>query len=806
MLPYHLRPPSAGKKKGVKKIPDGVVADYPNGGPIQRAIQEDLLDVRGDFVRELQLGASSPVAGRHGASFAVCKRIFRRRKVAALHTKFIPPRCDQAAFSQMIYAACLAVLPRQLGPPAESGASTSNAQDSSPATDDLIPAIGDSTPAADESTRRTQPAVIFLGTLIQAAFALFSLYILHETNPIPRAEDAKGFELLPMGLRNRTNQRRSFHRRSFRPWIRVCRSTMASLSYWREYARAVVSHPEDATMLESMEKRTAEDVLVVLERLWKQLDFVSYTGPRSLEALAGHPGFPYFATEATTSASSAPVGLEDTEAGTDTTEIDGILQGKMQEYLQCRRGIRFVPPKNARQRRRVESVQNALRPMFGDTTGPSLEETLQRLRHNFSATTLLQSKPRMVTFSIVESAGLPGDNLHDDAITLAGDDKDGPIPVDAASKSQGLEEDEPDSYELVLPLDTPEALRRSLEAAVQTLIEQDQMALMGNILSTVAVPEELHDDGISTLAAPTVAPSVASTRTGVGRDLLLDLLGRVEEAGSRSERGSIASLPRRRSDFLEDAELVTPVMEVVKDLSDVSGDEDGNDALSAAVSSIGRRAILELLDSAPASSKKSQSKMAKNAKRKNDPEADMPQWEFRMPRKRGRPKKKFVFSDENTEARSTSGADALGSLLAASHSKKKDAFSVTSEANTEARSTAGIDALRSLLPTRHSKEKDAFSVASEANTEARSTAGAGAGAGAGALGLLLARASAKDDCSLASETNTEAQSTTGNDALGLLLAKRRSKTDDFSVASEANTEAAQSTAGNDALGLLLSKR
>jgi hypothetical protein len=835
MLPYHLRPPSEGKS--IKKKPDSAVADYRNGGPIQQAIQEDLLDVRGDFVRELGESVTDPAADILGASFAACKTIFRRRKVAALHTHFMPPRCDPAAYSQMIYAACLAMLPRQLSPP---------------------PAAGDSIQETDDSTRGTPPVVVE-GSLTDAAFAFFSLYILHETNPLPRAENAKGFELMPVGIRNRTNNRRAFHRRTFRPGIRVCQSTMASFLYWREHARAVVSHPDAAT-LESRERRTAEDVLVVLERLWKQLDFVSYAGPRGLEAMASHPHYPYFGAATTASAPSEPVELDDSEEGADSTEIDSTLQRHMQEYLQCRRAIRFVPPTNARQRRRIESVQKALRPMFGDTTGPSLEETLQRLRHNFSATTVLQSKPRMVTFSIVESVGLPDEKLHNDAITLAGDDKDEAIPLDGASKSQGHGDDEPDSYELVLPLDTPAALRGSLEAAVQTLLEQDQMALMGNMVSTVAIPTaaELHDDGISTLAAPSVAPSVASTQTGVGRDLLVDLLGRVEETGSRRDRGSVASLPRRRSEFLEDAEVVTPRdTAAVHDLSDFSEEDDGNDALSAAVSSavssIGRRAIRELLESVPTSAKKAHSKKAKKAvpaalhkprkrgrPRKADASvsSDASSQEFApiKRRKRGRPRKDAfsvfskdelsVFSGVNMEARSTTGKDALGLLLAKRHSKKDD-FSVASETNTEARSTTGQDALGLLLAKRHSK-KDDFSVASEANTEARSTTGqdalglllanryskkddasvasaanteARSTTGKDALGLLLAKASAKDDFSAASETNTEAPSTTGRDALGLLLPKQK---DDFSVASEANTEA-PSTTGNDALGLLLSK-
>ena len=546
MLPY--RPRKVAVKRRTKTTAN--IADDPvstsattsvNGVAVPptfpQALRTDLLTMRADFLRELELIQSFDI----GESFGVCKTIFRERRVAAWHSRFLPPRCDSNAWGQLIYAACLGILPLQ--PHSESKCKVTDEATTSPPMHNST-APPDSTAAnvtTDDDKHSPQHK---RRTLSEAAFAVFALYILHETNPLPRGDKVKGFQLLPMGIRNREKPH-LLYRRSFRPWIRVDPSIFASLLYWREAARAQSASPSTC----SLTRCIADDVLAVLENLWDQFDFVSYTGPRGLEAMANHPDYPYKSAppdvsnillEETELAEHLNKLNQSTNGDENSSESMETLQKMAQDYLEACRSIRIPPPVDDRRRRRLDRLRMAIAPLYNDTPGMNVEGLLSQLHDTQSATTVLQSRPRMVTFSI-----------HESVISSRRDD-----PTSAGRSQNGEEQNEGhESYELVLPLGTSASMRRSLEDAVGSLLERDSMALMGSLLPAVSVPANgaHHHDGISTLAPPSLgatrqsdedhldntaedASAATSIRSSAGRDALVQLLEQTKKHAARSRK------------------------------------------------------------------------------------------------------------------------------------------------------------------------------------------------------------------------------------------------------------------------------
>ena len=641
---------------------------------MQRALTEDLLALRPAL--------TSP-------SFADCKKIFREARVAAWHSRFAPPRTDRASWSQLIYAVCLNVLPK---PPPTMQA---NPEPSSSNTDDR---------------------------LVDAAFSIFSLYILHETNPLQQGR-LKGLQNYPVAIKPELDDPNG--RRYLRPYIRIDTATLAALLYWREQARA----------------QGADDVGHVLERLWDQLDFCSYTGPRGLEALAGHVDYPYTQSLASNVASSVEPEVTDATAaqtekaatataltivnddnndnqttpGKDHATADSplfnddeqstvhekALSKSIEDYLACRQSIRLPNPLDERHKRKLDRIRAAIQPMFSEGSN-STQALITKVQEKPSATTtVLHSKPRMVTFSVVESVFAGSQhpsNGKDPSIAPSVHDTD----VAAAE----------DLYELVLPLGTPAVLRQSLEKAVESML-MEAPPLMG--LSTVDVLAQ-HDD-VSTLA-PSVLPETkraglspsgrealqtlmdeaesttagsvysragqqalqtllneakqnrgtASVQSNVGQQALQNLLAQADAAsttdaatvvshvgrdalqalldqapqnqGNHKTRATKRKAPpiRKGHAFLDWEEPVEAPVD--DDLSDFSDDDEHNnkaDELSVAVSSIGRKALKELMDTA----------------------------DKKRPVKRGKRRKRqsMAEDDEEEEERLSPGQDALKNLL-----------------------------------------------------------------------------------------------------------------------------------------------
>lgn len=324
MLPYQLRPPRFGNRaENSRRKNDPSFSS--GGGPIQFAIKSDLVGLCAKFRRQLHAKSEHP--RRHvpheqqssnctplshwesGIAFAIFKTEFESAKAAMIHLLF-PPRCDREAYSQLAYAACLDLLKE----------SFIALDECSPHHLRTVPNGNDNHPKGDETTPRASSlSSESLDRLEDAAFAVFSLWALFDTNPLPR-EIPSPLQLLPIGLRSLEDPR-TLHRRFFSQNIRIDRQHFILLLRLRELARATQARCHGTLLdrrrldLEMKDKQptalhleelhddqqatppwectcgVSKDILVVIERLIPFFDLCEYTGPVGLEALAGHEDF-----------------------------------------------------------------------------------------------------------------------------------------------------------------------------------------------------------------------------------------------------------------------------------------------------------------------------------------------------------------------------------------------------------------------------------------------------------------------------------------------------------------------------------
>ena len=174
MLPYRLRAPIYGKQsEDIKKRNAGDDISK-GGGPVQRAIEQDLKEFQTLFVTKLSAYQQQHTHWKAGIAFGIFKECFQASKIAVLHWMVIPPRCDREAFSQLIYSACWETFRQAL--------------------------------------QQHKP-------LETIAATLFCLYTLWETNPLP-ATTKSPWEHLPLALYDLENPR-NLYRRAYRQLIRI---------------------------------------------------------------------------------------------------------------------------------------------------------------------------------------------------------------------------------------------------------------------------------------------------------------------------------------------------------------------------------------------------------------------------------------------------------------------------------------------------------------------------------------------------------------------------------------------------------
>lgn len=419
MLPYHLRPPSYGGKLKAKKKREATPLEldlpYRDGGPIQRAIQEDLLELRSMFFQTLPSDISC-----YGESFRIFKQAFAQAKTALLHTRTCPTKADRGAYQQLIYASCLNLL-----------------------------------------TKATSKKQI---QFRDAVFAIFTLYTMYETCTLPKGPTA-GLEMLMVDFQHekspRYTQRRAFHRK-----IRIDIESFSQLLCVRDVALSSVdaNGPDPVTVV------MARDVAVVIERLMvdNKLQPASYTGPMGLEGLAGHSTYPFPPSEKSFRAMWERNALNCTAMIGDGQETlpkwyqrptiawSYEIHNHLAEYLESRKAIRMPPQRSSK---RNDRIRQSLLPIFqskDESPLRQLDDAIHNRKHN-----TVEVEPRTVRF---------GETIEVPYV--------GPAPevfVDVENdKGASTKPEESEKIKIALPDGISDDLKTSLEDAIRTLVERGE--------------------------------------------------------------------------------------------------------------------------------------------------------------------------------------------------------------------------------------------------------------------------------------------------------------------------------------------
>ena len=662
MLPFHLKVTS---KKGAKNekndietssLPPEEIHPFYDGGPLQRAIRSDLQALYEGFAGRIQVAgfvisstAGAAAANNHHLQLGFAFQQFRETtaKLALLHTRFCPPRINENAYSQLLYASCLSLL-------------------------------------KDAFQQQQQGPNVTLGV-----FAVFALYALFETNPLPTspttAKEQQQLGMLPMGLINKDKNTATFfhaYRRSFRQPIRIDQEHYGYLIQLRDLALAVKALCEHGRMKQRQKllfQQTknnengddddvsstassvaagtttttttetwtctccaASDVPSVISRLVPNLEFCAYTGPCGLEALAGHANYSYPPTiqayqllqetrqgQKTAAAEDDVVidMMDSSVAATEQYTLPEELDKKLDDYLLNKQSIR-VPAASIKTTQKTKRAREAIMPMFASSRiGKDLlvdlsdrcKEGDQQLfhqihqQHHVTKRVRVRHQPSTFGAVIVPDASTVGQSVQS-----------------FVEKRTNVEEEEEGGeavLDLVLPTDLPPELEESLKSAVETLVERDEYLSLplqevvnennggpaGLDISTLggrgaSVATDVGRNALNALLARATNGSVlghasmASSTTGIGRNALKNLLATAtggETANNESFEHMSALEARQGELFLgvsafedEGTEAESKAQqEETSYMSDLSSDEDR----SITGSTVGRTALRDLL-------------------------------------------------------------------------------------------------------------------------------------------------------------------------------------------------------------------
>jgi hypothetical protein len=596
MLPYRLRPPIYGKK--LQRLKDEKTGQdvLRGGGPLQRAIGQDLLETRGPFLKVQQEQQQASTTNSHwdsGKSFQCFKTVFGSSKVAALHS-FVPKKCDKESFSQLIYAACLSLLKTSFE------------------TDDFV--------------------------LENSCHALFCLYALYNTNPLPRATDTP-FQLVPVGLVSVKNPK-LLYRRAFAPNIRVDRYHYCLLLRLRAQAEArqaecqehyVESHQQQALGVENdstpwtCQCGIATDTLELVDRLLPDLDLCEYTGPASLEGLAGHADYPYPPQPSKLPTISVPEHVEEAleippscAPFTYSNDMEELLQS-YQSSLETIRLPDIKTPVGTRVRKALDPVYNSKE---------SWSEVLTRLfpsSNNVSPANIPAPAATMTSRRILPRVGEPslgeGPGASARVVTFGENSFVPPPEQDDA---------EPASYELVLPSDLSTSVQDALHESLEFLVQR-QGPLLPNTDETHMPPQPPRNTANDDVSS--IGDGGISVVTGHGRAALQALLSTAQQDAGVPRVATIptrtaAPAPGRPGDnFLSTDSFANDGDDDDDDDDDAASDvsnlslqdeEEEDEMMSVATSAVGRKALETLLSTV------TQPKSKPNGKQKKRPAGKRP--------------------------------------------------------------------------------------------------------------------------------------------------------------------------------------
>ncbi|GAX29508.1 hypothetical protein FisN_36Hh001 [Fistulifera solaris] len=515
MLPFRLKPPAYGGKLRKEKQENASPLDqnHPlrDGGPLQRAVHDDLIAQYPNFVAELNTSFYVDIHDSKGWSFTIFKKIFSDAGISLLHTQFTPPRCDAGAYSQLLYAVCFDFLRRAF--------------------------------QADED-------IYFFG-----AFAVFLLYSLYETNPHPKKLTSE-METLPMNIQDRYNPRLSF-RRCYRERIRIDLEHYHYLLQLRDMCLAKVAslqgESRDWDQTSRITCSLARDTVEVITRLMPNFDHCAYTGPCGLEALAGHGDYPVPPTAATQKwwkenrqtflrtnmAAKVPEALT-----TESYQIPTVLQEEVEQYINRRNTLKQMQSSRDKQRRL--RMRDTTVPFFPPTENTALDGLAFFSRSRQPGKKRVRLRHGFVEITVDVSTHPSRNSVVNDELSMR------------ESILNNQEENAAHGFQLILPEGVSAAIEESLQDAFETLVQRKAILPP----ATVAT----HPEEVSTLAR---SQSVATSVTGTGRNFLRALLLKAT-SGTMRDGGSNAFL-ETQEDVGDDGERDN-TNDVLSDISSEEGD------------------------------------------------------------------------------------------------------------------------------------------------------------------------------------------------------------------------------------------
>ena len=242
------------------------------GGNLQKAILLDLIDLRELFLQGEMSASPSNIDHAKlpsvGTSFLRFKATFKDRRFGAIHTRAIPRNVDRGEYAQLLYSCCFNLL------------------------EDSVETEGD---MVIEKNKFYLPNSIF------AVFVLFTLY---QTNPLPSSpptrqftpktkrgifdEDAllEAWSVLPI-----SREDQHLHRKSYKCPVRIDRKNYFLLMQLSDVCKEIVSQSANAS---SSYYSLAQDASHIIDKMLFTDNFFSYCeyhGPVGLEGLAGNPHF-----------------------------------------------------------------------------------------------------------------------------------------------------------------------------------------------------------------------------------------------------------------------------------------------------------------------------------------------------------------------------------------------------------------------------------------------------------------------------------------------------------------------------------
>jgi len=539
---------------------------------VERAVRADLLALRPAFEEKLRQQQRIAAAAdddspsddnKHAATgnaFAAFKDVFGSNRVAMLNrggsSGLLPTKCDRNSYSQMLYSVCLSLTRKSIR--------DHNLQD---------------------GENKNNSLAIFLQ---QAAYSVFLLYALYETNPLPRVPTPEELTreeylalTLPVGQQSREHSNRIIYRRAFRTPIRIDAEHYGYLLQLRDLAKAGRCQCAAAASLLRRRKRTkmevaaatavhegddgrgdawacdcavATDLGIVLDRLLSSnmLEFSAYTGPCGLEGLAGHADYRPFPSSSLP-ASTAPAGNDsDTGRWLDGAapkppapfESSSGLEKQLKEYVSDRSAIRLpaLRPNMPQKEKRVRGALNALFATKSQTRSedPLLNMMLSSGRdgeHDDGDEDFQQQQQqkrirlqrRHVSFGTVI--------IHDGGATEKPSVGSAKEPTEESlAESNGMNKQhadefgsqQPPSYELIIPNSVSTEQQTILQRMVETLLDRDEsLLLLGQQGGTPSSIRGSARDDVSTLGTG-MQSTAGSTVTNVGRTALQNLLSQVE--------------------------------------------------------------------------------------------------------------------------------------------------------------------------------------------------------------------------------------------------------------------------------------